>query len=120
MPLAPGGIPEACEGFVLAHWNRNYLCYCFHRGNGDPLQQVVHDAREWPETPLSGFLVWYASQWAAYMDAFEPQWRGWEQSYRQHYRKLHEQAFGLWLWDMYAQSHVGDDGQLSTTEEKHG
>ena len=120
MPLPPGGIPEECEGFVLAHWNKDYLCWCFHRGNGDPLQQVLQDARQWPGAPMTGFLLWYAAEWQAYMSEFEPQWRGWQLSYRQHYRKLHSQAFGLWLWDRHAQSHVEAAGLLSDKEEKHG
>jgi len=119
MPLPPGGIPEECEGFVLAHWNKDYLCYCFAHHNGDPLQQILEDARQWPGAPMTGFLLWYARQWQDYCDINEPEWRRWEFSYRKHYRLMHEKAFADWLWAMHAQSHVdAAAGLLSEEGEK--
>jgi hypothetical protein len=119
MPLPPGVLPEECEGFVLAHWNREYLCYCFHRGNGDPVQQLIADAGQWPGAPMTGFLLWYPAQWQSYLDLHEPEWRGWEPSYRRHYRLLHAQPFGDWLWASHAESHVARL-QLSRKEEADG
>lgn len=117
LPLPPGGIPEECDGFVLAHWNKDFLCYCLHCGNGDPLQQIFADAKQWPGAPLTGFLMWYPAQWALYLDILEKHWRAWEPGYRQRYRAGHRQPFSDWLWARHAQSHVVAAGLLSKEEK---
>jgi hypothetical protein len=102
MPTPLHDVPDEASGLVIAHWNKIYLCYCFSRGEGDPLRMVIRDAALEPDDFMRGFLTWLPHQWARFMDIVEPHWRGWDHDDRQLWRRHRQDAFTSWLWAEWA------------------
>ena len=115
MSLSPDiDIPDEALGMTIAHWNKIFLCYCFSRGEGDPMQMIIRDSVLHPGDHMRGFLNWLPQQWVKFNDLVEPNWRGWDLEYRQHWRTLMEKPFTEWLWARYA---VKPQGGLAPHKE---